>query len=218
MAKASKLIKPKWSFYDIRNHNPEHDLFESYVVEFNDISGIEICFYIRDESVEQDRLYGEATNIRYNPGRISKAVYEVTEEPTVTTGFGINSEEVIQFMEIPKFTFSRDISAGYHPKPGDAVVTSWNNRSYEIADVSEESKIFGLKKLVWSFVLRPFRFSEESQSVRDISQLTREPTDPIPDTSTTPLTAFGDNDWLEDQSDDIYDYEEEDVDTTIYGY
>ncbi len=71
--------------------------------------------------------------------------------------------------------------------------------------------------MVWSFILRPFRFSEESVSHRAITKLTRPPTEDISDTSTSPVTAFGDNDWIEEQSDSIYDYDEEDIDGTLYG-
>lgn len=213
-----KNSKPLWELHHLQG-NVEHDLFESVIVEFTDISGILCKYYIRDESRQKDYLYGENPATRYFGPYETKLVYEPTEEPTLTTGFGINSEEVISFTSLPKFTFSRDVSAGYHPKPGDAIVTVWNNRAYELADVSEEEKIFQLKKMVWGFVLRPFRFSEESQTSRDISRFTRNPTDPdLTDTMTSPITAFGDNDEIEDDSEEIYDYEDNGIDTTIYGY
>lgn len=214
----NKQMKPKWNLHHL-NNNPEHELFQSYIVEFTDISGIECRYYIRDESIEKDYLYGESTRSRYLGPYTTKLIYEPTEEPTLTTGFGIHSEEVISFASVPKFTMTRDVSAGYHPKPGDAIVTVWNNRAYELADVAEEEKIFQLKKMVWGFVLRPFRFSEESQTSRDISRFTRKPTDPdLTDTMTSPITAFGDNDEIEEDSEEIYDYEDNGIDTTIYGY
>ena len=58
MASSSKLIKPKWELYNLEN-NPEHELFEDYIVEFTDIAGIKIEYYIRDEAIEMDTLYGE---------------------------------------------------------------------------------------------------------------------------------------------------------------
>lgn len=218
-----KTTKPTWNLHHLQD-NVEHDLFESIISEFTDISGIVARYYIRDESRQKDYLYGENPASRYFGPYESKLVYEPTEEPTLTTGFGINSEDVISWTSIPKWTFSRDISAGYHPKPGDAIITLWNNRAYEIADVHEEEKIFQLKKMIWGFVLRPYRFSDESESAREISRFTREPTDRNNvnrhtdlDTTTEPLSAFGDNEYLEDESDDIYDYPA-DYDTNIYGY
>lgn len=220
---AIKTTKPLWELHHLAG-NVEHDLFESVISEFTDISGIICNYYIRDESRRKDYLYGENPATRYFGPYETKLIYEPTEEPTLTTGFGINSEEEISFTSLPKFTFSRDVSAGYHPKPGDAIVTLWNNRAYELADVHEEEKIFQLKKMIWGFVLRPYRFSDESDSARNIFRGVRSPTVSTRvnqrtnlDTTTEPLSAFGDNDFLEDESDDIFDYGA-DYDTNIYGY
>jgi hypothetical protein len=208
--KASKLRKPKWSLYDIRN-NVEHDLFVSYITEFTDIAGIDMEYYIRHENLTDDTLYGEPyyQNTSYVQPRTSKFLYEPTEEPTLTTGFGINSEEVIQYASMPKYTFVRDISESYLPKPGDVVKTLWNDRAYEIVDVHEEESIFQLGKFVYGFILRPYRFSEQSESATNISP-------DLDDTLTTPLSAYGDNKYIEDTSDNIDDYG--DADTSIYGY
>ena len=210
--------KPLWNLHHIQD-NVEHDLFQSIISEFTDISGIICRYYIRKE-IDSDWLYGESVKTKYFGPYETKLIYEPVEEPTLTTGFGINSEEEISFASLPKFTFSRDVSAGYHPKPGDAIITIWNNRAYEIADVHEEEKIFQLNKMIWGFVLRPYRYSDESDSARDISRFTRRPTDPnrILDTTTQPLTAFGDNDDIEYESDDIFDYGPDTYDSSVYGY
>jgi hypothetical protein len=209
-------MKPTWELHDLQG-NVEHDLFENYITEFNDIAGIKIDYYIRDRGLKADYFYGESTRTRFLGPFRTKVLYEPTPEETLTTGFGINSDEVISFASIPKFTLTRDVSAGYHPVPGDALITIWNNRAYEIADVAEESKIFQLKKMIWEFVLRPYRFSEQSETSRDISRFTRLPTDPnLTDTMTTPLTAFGDNEEIEKDSNADYNYPSQD--TKIYGY
>ena len=211
--------KPLWQLHHLQD-NVEHNLFQSIIVEYTDITGIIVNYYIRDESRRKDYLYGENPATRFFGPYSSKLIYEPTEEPTLTTGFGINSEEVISWASTPKFTLSRDVSAGYHPKPGDAIITLWNNRAYEIADVHEEEKIFQLKKMIWGFVLRPYRFSDESDSARNISRFTRLPTNEnlIKDTTSEPLSAFGDNLDLEDESDEIFDYDDNDYDTSVYGY
>lgn len=214
-----KDTKPLWQLHHLQG-NVEHDLFESIITEFTDISGILVKYYIRDESRVKDYLYGENPATRFFGPYDTKLIYEPTEEPTLTTGFGINSEEVISWASTPKWTLSRDVSAGYHPKPGDVLVSVWNDRAYEIADIHEEEKIFQLKKMIWGFVLKPYRFSDESDSAREVSRFTREPTDPdlVKDTTTEPLSAFGDNLDLEEESDDIFDYDDNNYDTNIYGY
>jgi len=208
MANASKYIRPKWNLHDI-NDNIEWDLFEGYIVEYNDISGIEIEYYIRDESVEQDFLYGESENIRYLAAKTTKAFNEMFDEPIVTTGWGQYSEEGVVYLSMPKFTFTRDVSAGYYPKIGDVVKFVYNSRSYEVAMVHNEEKVFQLSKLVYSFMLKPYRYSEESESKKQISS-------DLDSTLVSPITAHGDNKNIEEESDNIYDYD--DVDSSIYGF
>jgi len=231
MARASTLEKPKWKLHQLYN-NPEHELFEDLIVEFVDIAGIEVDYYVRNETVSDfDTLYGEPAyqNTTYKNKKRTKMIYEPTEEPTLTTGFGINSEEIIQYSYMPKYIFNRDVAAanaagsavdavGRIPKPGDVMKTIWNNRAYEVVDVHEEENIFQAKKQIWNFILRPYRFSEQSTSASAIHPFMREPTLPLRGTETTPLSAFGDNEYLENESDDIYDYGENSVDTSIYGY
>jgi len=205
MANPLAVEKPEWELHHL-NNNPEHNLYESYIVEFTDISGIVVDFYIRDTSISLDTLYGESVNTAYLTPQRTKIIYEVTEEISSTTPFGIVSEDMIQYGFMPKYTFSRDVSGSSGillPKPGDVIKTIWNERAYEIVDVGEEAHIFQLKKLVYEFILKPFRFSEQSQSAKDI-------------TDSDPLSAFGDNNWIEDESDGIDNYT--DVDEAIYGY
>lgn len=211
--------KPLWQLQQL-NGNPEHDLFRSVITEYTDIAGISIIYYIRVPERENDYLYGEGLASKYLTGIKTKLIYEPTvDEATLTTGYGINSEEVISWASIPKFTFSRDVSAGYHPKPGDCLIVEYSNRAYEIADVHEEEKIFQLKKLIWAFVLKPYRFSDESDSAKEIARFTREPTDTnlVNDTVSEPLTAFGDNENLEEESEDIFKYGG-DYDSKVFGF
>ncbi len=232
MARASKLEKPKWQLYQLYN-NVEHDLFEELVSEYTDIAGFEVSYYSRNETLADfDTLYGEPTfqNTSFKAVKTTKMIYEPTEEASLTTGFGINSEEVIQYGMIPKFIFNRDVQLGNtspsaHPKPGDIISTRWNSRGYEVVDVAEEENIFAATKLIWNFVLSPYRFSEQNAAVIERIPELRDPTegklreaDASTTTLTTPLSAFGDNDYLEEESDEIYDYGENAVDTSIYGY
>lgn len=233
MANINNLIKPKWQLHDL-NNNPEHDLYTSYVVEFTDIQGIECWYWVRDEDrIEIDNIYGEPRhqNILYRDPKLTKLIYDVTEEPTLTGGFGIVSEDIVQYGFMPKFTYSRDVSGTGTPKPGDVIQTIWNDRSYEVVDVGEEAHIFQLKKLIYEFILRPYRFSEQSDDAgqigNSVDRSNRTATflsDPSPSgglfdgsiTTSTPLSGFGNNKEIEEESDDIDLYG--DVDTSIYGY
>ena len=201
---------PTWEIYDISDENQEHDLFDSVIVEFNDIAGFKINYYILNPYITYDPLYGESTERNYLGPYETKVVYDVTEEVTMTNTFGIVSEEMIQWAEMPKTTFSRDVSAGYNPKPGDVLVTPWNTRAYAVVDVSEEAKIFQLKKMIWGFVLKPFRFSASDEDGLSDAILS----DDIDETLTDPLTAYGDNVWIEDEADSIATVSDSDV----YGY
>ena len=195
--------------YDTSDGNREHDLFDSVIVEYNDVQGVEINYYIRDENISMDRLYGESVNTAYLGPYSTSMTYEVSDEATEMTAFGITSIDMIQYGWMPKATFTRDVSGGYDPKPGDVIQTVWNERSYEIVDAGEEGSIFQLKKMVWEFILKPYRFSEQSDSAEDISY-------DVDSTLTEPLTAYGDNEWITDESDDIDIYS--DVDQSIYGF
>ena len=54
----SILERPAWELYHPQDGNIEHDLYDSVIVEYTDISGIKVNWFIRDESIEMDRLYG----------------------------------------------------------------------------------------------------------------------------------------------------------------
>ena len=214
MANASRFIKPKWELYDL-NENPEHDLWEDYIVEFVDIAGTKIEYYISNyDTMDKDELYGEPLyqNLTYSDPIESKMIYEVTEEPALITSFGINSEDMIAFAYMPVKTWIRDISRTDEPKPGDVIRTLWNSRAYEVVTIKKELTIFELYKRAYNFILKPYRFSEESEEARDIS------INPDLTLSDSPsgVESFGDNDYIEDASDDIDPYG--DVDTSVYGY
>jgi hypothetical protein len=221
MGNSSKYIRPKFRLYDIHN-NPEHELWEEYIVEFVDISGIEIEYYISNYSeIDKDELYGEPLyqNISFSEPYSTYMVYEVTEEPQMITSFGLHSEDMIMFGYIPIKTFIRDVivmdgvtPTSVVPKTGDVIRVLWNNRAYEVVTVKKENSVFQVSKNVYSFILKPYRFSEESEEARDISAT------PTLTLSASPsgVESFGDNDFIEDASDTIDDYG--DVDTGIYGY
>lgn len=209
MSSLKSQPKPKWDLHDLVD-NIEHDLYNSLIVEYNDIQGIKIDYYIFDhESADMDTLYGEATDMSFGGPYRTKMTYDPTEEPNVFQSFGISSDEMIQFAFIPKTTFSRDVSSSVEPKVGDIIQTIWNERTYEVVDIRAETSMFQLKKQTWNLILRPYRYSKESDSAKSLLK--------SPDSMMTdPLSAYGDNKWIEEKSDEIESYE--DVDESIYGF
>ena len=72
--------------------------------------------------------------------------------------------------------------------------------------------------MVWDFICRPFRHSAQSSSADDILFNTPDPTD-FPginfEYTVKPLSAFGDNDYIEEESDKI---DNNSVDSAYFGY
>jgi len=194
------LTKPKWSLYDL-NFNQEHDLVTGYLMEITDIAGIEVDYFRRDESVPYDPLYGEHTNTAFEEPITTKVLYDVGEEPNLWSSFGMFGGDIIT-THIPIGTWKRDISQTLTPMIGDVLHVKWLDREFEVVHVDDDDRIFQLKKMIYILVLRPYRFSEQSASATEVY------------TETLPMSAYGDNDWIETQSDAIDAYT--DIDDSIY--
>jgi hypothetical protein len=184
---------PEWSVYDIEYTNQEHILFESSIVELCDIYGILIYYYIL--SPDFDSLYGEDQNKQYLGPYATKVIYQPSEEPAIFNTFGMYSDEIIEKMRLPKYTFTRDTSASA-PVIGDIIRVPWNdNLFYEVVEIDAEDNIFQTKKFSWDLILRPSRTSEDG-SIVDTSEYI----------DSVPISAYGDNAWIEEQSNIIDDY------------
>lgn len=229
-----------WKTYDVVE-NPEWKLAESVALEFCDIAGINCTYYLQNLDIEPDTLYGETQNKEYLEGKNTKVVYEVGEIQTTYSMFGMIAQDQL-VIHIPQATYRRDISQTIPPKPGDAIVIPFYRdapfmeqtreginpdydglcgRAFEIIHVAEDQNIFQLRSVVYSLYCIPYRYSEESDSARNISMDIDDLYDPhcayqrFPETETPSITAFGDNDWIEDKSEEIDEYQ--DVDRSIYG-
>ena len=222
--------KPHWELLDLEQSEYEYILFDSTICEFTDISGFSILYYVKlntDDFDKVDKLYGEDPTEEFSEGYRTKITYEPSEEPQVLNVFGMSSDDTLQYVETPKTIFSRDVEDSYlsdyteetelQPKVGDCIRTLWNNKIYEIVEYGSEQRIFQGKKLIWEFILRPYRHAEESDSAEDM--LFYEPDeedfpDSNEDTTTKELSAYGENDYIEDESKDIYS----DLNGSLYGY
>lgn len=209
--------KPQLNIHQLKD-NPEWMLAESIVAEFTDATGIKIQYYRKKSSVEADPLYGETQDTEYYDPKETKILYEVGEIPTLYSMFGMMATDQI-VAHIPQCVYHRDVDITEMPKPGDVVKVYWyrgdfsdkpelSNRTFEISHVAQDQAIFQLKSLIYVMYLIPYRFSEESDSARDASSDL--------DTTFTGISAYGDNTWIDTQSQAMSAYDG--VDTNIYGF
>jgi len=206
------IAKPKWSLYDIQE-NPEHELARSLVMEFTDIAGIEIQYYMRTTPITNyDQIYGEMNLVGFAAARTTKILYDVGEEPNLWSNFGMVGGDII-VAHIPQGTFSRDVSGGIDvnnkpmiPNIGDAIYVPWMNRLFEVSHVDDDDKIFQLRKLIWLLILKPFRYSSQGADA-----------DAMTTTDIPPSGTYGDNESVSEESTTI-DTTLTNLDKKIYGY
>jgi len=223
---------PLWNLFS-QEQNCEAELFQSLLDEFTMIAGFPIKYYISLSNMDQ--LYGEDATNDYAPPIDTKLVYEPTEEASILDSFGFRGDDVIQYAMIPKITLHQHLGSTfytYHPSGnivqpfvGDVITTTWNHRNYEIVDIGSEERIFQGQKHIWELILRPYRFASEGKKAREIHHTDN--TDEIEiiedemeegpgvEERDYPSIKYGDNTWIEDESDDIDDYD--DVDKGIFG-
>ena len=230
-------IKPAWDMYDTSECNPEHAFFDSTLVEYNDISGfaVEVRVLLHND----ERLFGEDPNASLSDPILTKVTFEPTEESSILSTWGISFDDTMQYMMIPKATWKRDATATYTstdelsamaivPKAGDVVTVLFNGKNYEITDVGSTGTIFNSKKFVYEFILRPYRFSEQSDEHRMVEMglyddpfatMTTNPTGGMVEQNNYGTDQFGDNEFIEDESDKIDDYRDiTDPDKGAFGY
>lgn len=210
--------KPLWSLEDLSPENPEGELFNSYICEFVDIAGVSIQFYIKNHT-NTDSLYGEATLETMDGPYKTKAIYPIQGEQSVFSVFGLSSDETIDTMYLPKTIFARDVKDGYLPIPGDVIRTLWNDKLYEIVNVSFETKVFQLKKYVLEFILRPFRMDgtiEDTFIEGTLNNINEFPEINLDRTLNMPLSAGSDNEFIRQK--EISETKYDDVDCNMYGF
>ena len=187
---------PQWSVYDITESNQEHELFQSFLVESCDIFGFDVDYFPLNPDF--DAIYGEDKNLQYIGPYSTKVVYTPGDEPALYNTFGMYSDEVIEKIHIPKYTFTSDVSAsGYiRPRIGDVIKATWNyNIFYEVTDVDEEDNIFQAKKFSLGLTMKPYRGSEDDNII-DATGLV----------DSIPISAAGDNVDIALESDEIDNY------------
>jgi hypothetical protein len=222
---------PQLNFYNLTD-NPEHCLFEQMVQESCDITGFPIEY--RKLLNDNEQLFGEDPNANLSEPILTKAMFEPSDETSILDMFGITGDDTMEIVNIPINTFTRDCSASFNnidpdlkviPVVGDVIKILYSNRNYEITNISKENIIFLAKKFVYTLILRPYRYSEQSDEHRDVYNGL--PDDPFETIVQTPSgndvmqkndfsSNYSDDTWIEDESEFIDDYP--DVDTKIFGY
>jgi len=210
-------MKPLWDLTK-KETNPEHELFDSLISEFNDISGFPVLYYIKLDTDKSDYLFGEDPNTNYSDPYLTKVLYEVTEEKSMLDVFGITMDEFIEGVRLSKSVFKRDVALKHNqvqrePMAGDVIKFIWNGISYEVVDVGEEERIFQAKKQIYEFILRPYRYSEET----DDKILFDDQFPNIKLEENIPLDEFGENVKVREESKENYDYSGKRT-KHLYGY
>ncbi|MCK5020475.1 MAG: hypothetical protein KAS32_25790 [Candidatus Peribacteraceae bacterium] len=218
---------PGWNMYDISPTNCEHHLFESTLCEITDIQGFPVEYRLL--LPENDWLHGEDPNAKLSYPSFTKAIYTPQNETNILDMFGLTADDTMQYVSIPKSIFARDLSMMYsdtlgpsayvQPRVGDIIKTLWNDRNYEVVNISEEENIFMAKKFVFDMIVKPFRFSEQSDEHREVfSGLPDDPFESIvPGPSGDVIQnnygteMFGDNEDIDKESSEIYDYDDEGI-------
>jgi hypothetical protein len=218
--------KPEWDAYDLTETNQDHILFEDLIVERCDIYGLSVDYYILNFSQTDnpaDPLYGENPNPQFLSPVRTKINYMPQHEDTIADVFGITNFEIPINITIPKYTFTRDtsvvsLSAGYEaltfheehiqhrePMAGDLIHFLYNGVFYEVVNVCHSETLFLGKKLYWELKCKEYKLTESmSTSAIDAA------------TTAEPLSAWGDNDWLDDNRKEDYSELPDVID--IYGY
>lgn len=229
-----------WSMYDISDYNPEHRLMASHLCEVADVTGFKIQYRIL--LTNEEYLWGEDANEQLSEPVETRCIYDPTSNETMLDMMGMSSDENIQFMSIPIATFERDLAKLYYdtfattddqhvvvqPKPGDVITTTWNGRNYEITHMEPYNTIFMAKGFTYDLVLKPFRYSSQSDSHKEVFSGETDFFDPFasiiegPDGNDyleegLPSNKFGDNIDSETESDKVYDYSKEN-DPDFYAF
>ncbi len=228
---------PVWDLFDNQECNPEQYLFGSLMCEFNDIAGFPI--EVKVLMTQDDQLYGEDANANLSDAIITKAIYEPSEEQAILNAWGLMADDTMQYIIIPKNTYTRDFTELFSVTPelsgkpvqpfvGDVIKTLHNERNYEIVDVGETSAIFQGSSYTWELIVRPYRFSEQSDEHREtyigvyddpFETLTEDPTGGLVPQNNYTKETYGDNDFVEEESEQIDDYRDvSDPDKASFGF
>ena len=203
--------------------NPEHDLFESLLVELTDIYGIEVDYYSVNPAFF-DKVYGENQNQKFYGPFTTKVIYTPpTDDVGVWQMWGGFSDEVVDSIMIPQYTYWRDVrGVQASPQEGDVLRMKWNisdvtsghqDLFYEVIGACDCANTFLAHKFSYEVKVKPMRAGEEDNVV------IHDTINPLSNTSdTVPISAGAANQALDEEHKEIDAYDDLKSIDELYGY
>ena len=174
----------------------EQNLYESSIIEVNDIYGLPILYYVLNFDADKaDHIYGEDQDDQFSGPYPTRIMHKPHNEARLVDAFGIINADSLENLNIPMFTFSRDISPNFEPKAGDVMKFIYSGIFYEVTHAFGEEDIFLTKKLSWNLSAKVYRLTNADAEGDNV--------DIDAATSAFPLSAFGDNIQIEDQANEV---------------
>jgi hypothetical protein len=197
-----------WELPDVSGeYVNEQNLFDSFIVESNDIYGLVIDYYslVFNED-EADVFYGENQNEYFKGPYRTKVAHRPHDEVDLINMFGMSSQDEVEDVYIPQWSFDRDCPLATPPKAGDLVYFYYSHRYYEVNKVEDEFDVFQSKRFTYMFKLKSYRMTnvDASESLEISAGL-------------FPLSAWGDNDFIETAANEVDDLSDLPNFTDIYG-
>jgi len=143
-----------------KSYAPDRELAAITLMEKWNMYGVKTLFYKTTYDVKKDNIWGE-DNDRYITDEWNvMAYFQLPKENKVWSKFGI--EGINDFsMYISKLHFKSQ-THNYIPRVGDLILTPYNNKLYEIAEVKEEAPIFMLsKQYAWEIIVKKAKIENE---------------------------------------------------------
>ncbi len=149
-----------------KSYNSDRELASMLNMEKWNMYGVKIIFYEVSYDTTKDNVWGEDNDRSVISAHNVMSYFELPKENKTWSKFGI--EGINNFsMFISKEHF-RSMTNNYIPRVGDLVLTSYNNKLYEISEVKEETPTFLLsKQYAWELIVREAKI-ENSISVSTV--------------------------------------------------
>ena len=141
-------------------YDNDRDLAAILNMEKWNMFGVKIIFYKTTYDVNKDKVWGEDTDRYITDEWNVMSYFQLPKENKVWSKFGIEGVNDFSIF-ISKLHF-RDETENYIPRIGDLILTPYNNKLYEIAEVKEEAPMFMLsKQYAWELIVKKAKVEQE---------------------------------------------------------
>jgi hypothetical protein len=172
-------LLPDYSYFvkTSPQYENEKHLYDLLLAESYNKMGIRGQYYITTYDTTADKIYGEDGNRRFTRKFDIMVYYELPKELELWSKFGIEGLDNFK-MFVSKLHYKAARTNGNNvydvPRVGDVINIVYNNRYYEIIDISEEEEIFLQRKHSWTLTVQVFKDDhmslDSSLSADDLSQ------------------------------------------------